>query len=126
MSNILLKACEECVADRGKEDDVLVKRLHDFIHEHYEEKDKPWNYTLIDAIMDSWEKEIELRHLDGVYFRVKRNGKWQSICFSDLTDDEMTEVTARKDAYELSRLCKILGRTLRRVGDQFNIVGDKE
>lgn len=126
MSNILLKACEECVADRGKEDDALVQRLHDFIYEHYEEKGKPWNYTLIDVIMDSWEKEIEFRHLDGVYFRVERDGKWKSICFSDLTDDEMTKVLVNKDACELSRLCKILGRILRTIGDQFNIVGDKE
>lgn len=25
------------------------------------------------------------RNLDGVYFRVERDGKWQNICFSDLT-----------------------------------------
>lgn len=32
------------------------------------------------------------RRLDGVYFRVKRDGKWQNICFSDLTDEEMDSV----------------------------------
>lgn len=32
------------------------------------------------------------RNLDGVYFRVEREGKWQSICFTDLYDDEILEV----------------------------------
>ena len=31
---------------------------------------------------------MEKFNLDGVYFRVKRNGKWDNICFSDLTEDE--------------------------------------
>ena len=29
------------------------------------------------------------RNLDGIYFRVECDGKWQSICFNDLTEDEM-------------------------------------
>lgn len=32
------------------------------------------------------------RELDGVYFRVKRGKHWESICFSDLTDEEMDRV----------------------------------
>lgn len=32
------------------------------------------------------------RNLDGVYFRVEREGKWQNICFTDLTDSEILEV----------------------------------
>jgi hypothetical protein len=122
MSDILLKACEECVADRGKEDDELVQRLHDFIHGNYEEKGAPWNYTLIDAILDAWEKEVEFRDLDGVYFRIERDNKWQSICFSDLNEVEMVKVLEGKDEEWLKRLCKILGQTLREVGDHFNIV----
>ena len=26
------------------------------------------------------------RDLDGMYFRVKRGKRWESLCFSDLTD----------------------------------------
>ena len=37
------------------------------------------------------------RNLDGVYFRVERDGKWQNICFSDLTTSEREEVLAGKD-----------------------------
>ena len=28
------------------------------------------------------------RNLDGIYFCVQRDGKWQSICYSDMTEDE--------------------------------------
>lgn len=28
------------------------------------------------------------RELDGCYFRIQRDGKWQNICFSDLTEIE--------------------------------------
>ena len=32
------------------------------------------------------------RNLDGCYFRIKRNEKWQNICFSDLSDSERSSV----------------------------------
>lgn len=32
------------------------------------------------------------RELDGYYFRVKREDKWENICFSDLTDEEMDKM----------------------------------
>ena len=35
---------------------------------------------------------MEFRNLDGVYFRVQRNNKWQSICFSDLTEEEKNKI----------------------------------
>lgn len=37
------------------------------------------------------------RDLDGIYFRVKRGEKWQNICFSDLTDEEMDTVLEGRD-----------------------------
>ena len=37
------------------------------------------------------------RGLDGIYFRVKRDGMWQAVCYSDLTLAERDEV-ARKRA----------------------------
>ena len=121
MSNILRKACEECVADRGREDNELVQRLHDYIHENFEKQGKPWNYILIDSIINALDKEEEFRELDGVYFRIQRNGKWKSICFSDLTDEEKDEILKDKDEVYLRSLCKILGKTIRDIGDQFNI-----
>lgn len=36
------------------------------------------------------------RNLDGIYFRVKRDGEWRSICYSDMTKDERDEVAAKR------------------------------
>jgi hypothetical protein len=121
MSELLRSACEACVTDKGIKNDELVQRLHDYVHENYEETGKPWNYTLLDSLIDEWSKEVEFRELDGVYFRVKRNDKWQNICFSDLTETEMDEMLNGRNEEWLKSLCKILGQTLRRIGDMFDI-----
>lgn len=31
------------------------------------------------------------RNLDGIYLRIKRNGKYQAICLSDMTKEELEE-----------------------------------
>lgn len=51
-----------------------------------------------------------IRNLDGCYFRVKREGKWQNICFSDLTKDERDEVTNGKKP----RVAKVIMQSSRR------------
>lgn len=62
------------------------------------------------------------RNLDGVYFRVKRNGKWDNICFSDLSETEKVDVLKNKDIDQVKSLCMILGKKIREIGDQFDIV----
>ena len=37
------------------------------------------------------------RNLDGIYFRVQRDGKWGNACFSDLTQEEMERVMENRD-----------------------------
>ena len=54
MSNVLWNACEICVSDAGKEDDDLVQRLYDYMHENYEEQGKMWNYNMIDNLIEQW------------------------------------------------------------------------
>lgn len=66
------------------------------------------------------------RNLDGVYFRVRRNEKWENICFSDLTGDEMKEVMSGRSKEWLKSLCVILGHTIKRMGDQFDIAREGE
>lgn len=67
------------------------------------------------------------RKLDGIFFRVKRGEMWQSICFSDLTDEEMDEILKDRNEEWLKSVCKILGRTIRRIGDELDICcGDEE
>ncbi len=36
----------------------------------------------------SGREKIMNRNLDGYYFRVKRDGKWDNVCWSDMTDEE--------------------------------------
>lgn len=66
------------------------------------------------------------RNLDGCYFRVFRDGKFQNICFSDLTEDEMHEKLDGRSAEWLESLCVHLGQCLREIGDQFDIVMEDE
>lgn len=63
------------------------------------------------------------RYLDGIYFRVKRGKHWESICFSDLSDEEMDKVLEGHSVEWLKKTCKILGRTIKRIGDEQDLVG---
>lgn len=61
------------------------------------------------------------RELDGVYFRVKRNDKYDNICFSDMTEEEMKDVLQGRDTEWLKSLCIILGKKIKEIGDYFDI-----
>lgn len=61
------------------------------------------------------------RVLDGIYFRVKRNNRWESVCFSDLSDEEMDVVLEGHTADWLKNTCKILGKTIRSIGDSLDV-----
>lgn len=45
------------------------------------------------------------RELDGIYFRVKRNEKYENICFSDLTEIERDEVCKDRPAEWYKKRC---------------------
>lgn len=62
------------------------------------------------------------RNLDGVYFRIERDGHWKNVCFSDLSDEEMEKVLKGQSNEWLFNMCKILGKTIRDIGDQLDIV----
>lgn len=62
------------------------------------------------------------RNLDGVYFRVKRDGKWDNVCFSDLTKDERNEVMENRSEQWLKEMCQILADVIVNIGEQFDIV----
>lgn len=63
------------------------------------------------------------RNLDGVYFRVKRDGRYQSICFSDLTSEERDEILKDRPVEWLRNLCCILADTIQHIDEEFDIVG---
>ena len=62
------------------------------------------------------------RNLDGCYFRVERDNEWKSLCFSDLTEEEMKKVLVDKGAPFLASLCCHLGIVIQDIGNDFNIV----
>lgn len=62
------------------------------------------------------------RDLDGCYFRVKRDGKWGNVCFSDMTPEEREEVLGDRSAEWWKSLACHVGDRLRIMGDQFDIV----
>ena len=62
------------------------------------------------------------RNLDGAFFRVKRDGKWKNICFSDMSTEERLEVLKDKDIEFVKRLCLIMADELKQVGDEFDII----
>ena len=64
------------------------------------------------------------RDLDGVYFRVSRNGKFVNVCFSDLEDHEMNAMLQNRSNEWLQNLCKILGCQIKAMGDKLDILGE--
>ena len=72
------------------------------------------------------EKYPEKRDLDGCYFRVERNGKWENLCFSDMTETERNKVMAEKNILWLAQLCQHLANAIREIGDTFDITGGDE
>lgn len=65
---------------------------------------------------------MEKRNLDGIYFRIKRDDKWENVCFSDLTKDERNEVMENRSEQWLKEMCQILADVIVNIGEQFDIV----
>lgn len=73
-------------------------------------------------------KKIQIpvcRNLDGVFFRVVRDGKHTNCCFSDLTESEQDRIMEEYDAEQLRRLCRCLCNSLRQIGDILDLVLDE-
>ena len=64
------------------------------------------------------------RNLDGIYFRVKRNGKYENVCFSDLTESEREEVCKDRPAEWYKSVAYHLADRLQTIGNHFDIVGN--
>lgn len=64
------------------------------------------------------------RDLDGIYLRIKRNGKYQSLCLSDMTKEELEENLNPERGEWLKGAVIHLALTLHEIGNLFNIVGE--
>ena len=62
------------------------------------------------------------RNLDGIYLRIKRDGKYQAVCLSDMTADELEEALDPERGDWLKGAVMHLSQCLHEIGDQFGIV----
>ena len=65
------------------------------------------------------------RNLDGVYYRVVRDGVHVNRCFSDLSDAEQDVIMAEYNTEQLGRLCCYLSTSLHQIGDALDLVRDE-
>ena len=70
----------------------------------------------------------KIRDMDGVYFRVKRGGEYSAVCWSDLTDEERSEMGEGRPLEWWREMTSIMTRQLRRVADELDLtmVADDE
>ena len=66
------------------------------------------------------------RNLDGYYFRIKRDGKWDNICWSDMTDKERDEQMTNRSEEWLKSLCKGLGNVIHKIGEDLDIACEQQ
>ena len=64
------------------------------------------------------------RNLDGIYLRIKRNGKYQPVCLSDMTKEELEENLNPERGEWLKGAVIHLALTLHEIGNLFDIVGE--
>ena len=71
-----------------------------------------------------WKEQtvVMKRNLDGIYLRIKRDGKYQAVCLSDMTADELEETLDPERGDWLKGAVIHLAGQLRAVGDKFDIV----
>jgi len=66
------------------------------------------------------------RELDGIYFRIKRDGVYDAYCFSDMTEEEMKKVLIGQSEEWLMSLAISLGKTIKKIGDELDLVGEMD
>lgn len=70
------------------------------------------------------------RNLDGVYFRMQRDGKWLNVCYSDMTEDErntviydrMSDKPMDEQVGYYRRLAEIMADSLYDMGEQLGVM----
>ena len=62
------------------------------------------------------------RNLDGIYLRIKRDGKYQAVCLSDMTADELEETLNPERGDWLKGAVIHLADCLHSIGEQFGLV----
>ena len=65
------------------------------------------------------------RNLSGIYFREKQpDWTFDNVCFEDLGEAKQDEILSTKNVDFIKGLAKSLGKTIKRIGDQFDIMSE--
>jgi len=64
---------------------------------------------------------MEPRNLSGIYFRTQIDNKWTNRVFEDLTEQQQDKYMDGRSIEWLKSLAKQLAKTIREIGDQFDI-----
>ncbi len=72
------------------------------------------------------EESRSARGLDACFFRVERDDKIETVCFTDLTNEERDSVTDRKSEEWLRSLSYYLADVIQELGDTFDLNGIPE
>ena len=73
-------------------------------------------------------KNPQERNLSGIYTRIKRDGKYQSVDLADMTPEELQEFLNKEDLTieYFRRLTKNLIEVIQEIADKFDIEVDEE
>lgn len=74
------------------------------------------------------DKKPQERNLSGIYTRIKRNGKYQTVDLTDMTPEELAEYLDEwgMDCNFLQRLVQNLVETVQKIAEKFDIEVDEE
>lgn len=64
---------------------------------------------------------MKKRELCGIYFRVERDGKFEDVCFTDMTEEEQKEILNDLSPNAVRSLCLRLAQVVRILGDTFDL-----
>lgn len=61
-------------------------------------------------------------NMDGMYFRVERNGKFENVCLSDMTNEERLKKMDWWNPDNMKSVINFLCETLREIGDTYGFI----
>lgn len=62
------------------------------------------------------------RNLCGIYFRIERNGRYQNICFTDMTREERDKVMKEQSKECLKGICHRLTEVINEFAEVYDFV----
>jgi hypothetical protein len=79
--------------------------------------------SVVDITLDTGKVNVD-RRLCGIFFEIRRNGKTEKVCFSDMNEFEMNNIIMdrSKNKRWWFSMAKAQAKALKRLGDQCEVV----